>query len=136
MESEPGAHAAAANSAAAATVNSAASSSTTAASSSSTSSNAAAAATSTTSSGSSITNSSASSSTTAGRQAAPQISVYSGMPDRQTVQVSFLCLCIWVFVYTRVCDRRHKCALLCRPLLVQRHMHQARCHLLIVNECY
>ncbi|XP_077948976.1 polyhomeotic-like protein 2b isoform X1 [Gasterosteus aculeatus] len=87
MESEPGAHAAAANSAAAATVNSAASSSTTAASSSSTSSNAAAAATSTTSSGSSITNSSASSSTTAGRQAAPQISVYSGMPDRQTVQV-------------------------------------------------
>ncbi|KAL6112499.1 phc2 [Pungitius sinensis] len=82
MESEPGAHAAAANSAAAAS-----SSSTTAAaaSSSGTSSNAAAA--STTSSGSSISNISTSSSTTAGRPAAPQISVYSGMADRQTVQV-------------------------------------------------
>ncbi|XP_068172195.1 polyhomeotic-like protein 2b [Antennarius striatus] len=39
------------------------------------------------SNGGSNTTSTSSSSTTAGRQATPQISVYSGIPDRQTVQV-------------------------------------------------
>uniref|UniRef100_A0A3P9HH30 Polyhomeotic homolog 2b (Drosophila) n=1 Tax=Oryzias latipes TaxID=8090 RepID=A0A3P9HH30_ORYLA len=42
---------------------------------------------STTTTSSSNTSSSVNSSTTAGRQAMPQISVYSGIPDRQTVQV-------------------------------------------------
>ncbi|XP_031727582.1 polyhomeotic-like protein 2b isoform X2 [Anarrhichthys ocellatus] len=83
MESEPGAPASTANS----TI---ASSSTTAASSSGTSNTTTtttAAATTSSSSSSSNTNSIASSSTTAGRQTVPQISVYSGIPDRQTVQV-------------------------------------------------
>lgn len=41
------------------------------------------------------TSSSPSSGTTMARQALPQISVYSGIPDRQTVQVS-VCVCEWV----------------------------------------
>ncbi|XP_059185918.1 polyhomeotic-like protein 2b [Centropristis striata] len=96
MESEPGAPASTANSTGttAASSTTSSTSSTTAASSSSTTSNTTTT-TSTTStsssnsssSSSSNTNSSASSSTTAGRQAVPQISVYSGIPDRQTVQV-------------------------------------------------
>lgn len=46
---------------------------------------------------SSNTSSTSSSTTTAGRQAVPQISVYSGMPDRQTVQVSSV-------MHSIVCD--------------------------------
>lgn len=97
MESEPGAQAAAtANSAGTAsttTVAAAAATNTTAASSgSATSSSTAAPSGGGGGGGSSIAatsagGSSTSSSTTTGRQALPQISVYSGIPDRQTVQV-------------------------------------------------
>ncbi|XP_049893786.1 polyhomeotic-like protein 2b isoform X2 [Epinephelus moara] len=91
MESEPGAPASTANSTGttAAASSTATSSSTTAASSSSTSNTTSTTSTTATSSSSSSSNtsSSASSSTTAGRQTVPQISVYSGIPDRQTVQV-------------------------------------------------
>uniref|UniRef100_A0A8C7YJX9 Polyhomeotic homolog 2b (Drosophila) n=1 Tax=Oryzias sinensis TaxID=183150 RepID=A0A8C7YJX9_9TELE len=69
MESEPGAPAS--------TANSTGTLSTTTATTPSSSS----------SSSSTTTNSASNSSTTAGRQAMPQISVYSGIPDRQTVQV-------------------------------------------------
>lgn len=104
MESEPGAPASTANSTGTTTTSSSTtiSSSTTAGSSSSISSTTttAAPATSTSSGnssgssgGSSNTSSTSSSSTTTGRQAVPQISVYSGIPDRQTVQVSSLVLC-------------------------------------------
>ncbi|XP_042364881.1 polyhomeotic-like protein 2b isoform X4 [Plectropomus leopardus] len=99
MESEPGAPASTANSTGTTTTTTTSttappsSSSTTAASSSSTS-NTTTTTTSTTSTSSSSSSSSSntssiasSSSTTAGRQAVPQISVYSGIPDRQTVQV-------------------------------------------------
>ncbi|XP_068561503.1 polyhomeotic-like protein 2b isoform X2 [Cebidichthys violaceus] len=79
MESEPGAPASTANSTGATT-----SSSTTAASGSSNSNTTTTTAAATTSSSSSSSNSS---STTAARQTVPQISVYSGIPDRQTVQV-------------------------------------------------
>ncbi|XP_041807177.1 polyhomeotic-like protein 2b [Chelmon rostratus] len=93
MESEPGAPASTANSTGTTT-----SSSTTAAGSSSTPNTTTATTTPTTSTsssnsssnsgGSSSTTSSTSSTSTAtGRQAVPQISVYSGIPDRQTVQV-------------------------------------------------
>ncbi|KAM3878548.1 polyhomeotic-like protein 2b [Diretmus argenteus] len=80
MESEPGAPASTAS-----TTGTTTSSSSAATSSSSTPSST----TTTTSSNSSSSNTSGStsSSTTTGRQAVPQISVYSGMSDRQTVQV-------------------------------------------------
>ncbi|XP_044067567.1 polyhomeotic-like protein 2b isoform X2 [Siniperca chuatsi] len=92
MESEPGAPASTANSTGTATPSTTTSSSTTAASSSSTSSTTTTTSTTSTSSSnsgssSSNTSSNSSSSTTTGRQAVPQISVYSGIPDRQTVQV-------------------------------------------------
>lgn len=106
MESEPGAPASTANSTGTTTTTTSSSttisSSTTAGSSSSISSTTTttAPATSTSSGnssgssgGSSNTSSTSSSSTTTGRQAVPQISVYSGIPDRQTVQVSSLVLC-------------------------------------------
>lgn len=94
MESEPGAPASTANSTGTTTASSTTSSNTTATSSSSTSNTAAAttSTTSTSSSNSSSNNSSGSSSTTTGRQPVPQISVYSGIPDRQTVQVGSLVL--------------------------------------------
>lgn len=96
MESEPGAPASTANSTGTTTTTSS-TSTTTAASSSSTSNATTTTATtsaisghsSSSSSGGSNT-SSTTSSTTTGRQAVPQISVYSGIPDRQTVQVSGL----------------------------------------------
>lgn len=101
MESEPGAPAATASSTGtttATTGSTTSSSSTTAVSSSSSTSNTTTTTTTTSttsnsssnssSSSSSNTSSTTSSSTTAGRQAVPQISVYSGIPDRQTVQVS------------------------------------------------
>uniref|UniRef100_A0A3Q3L7H3 Polyhomeotic homolog 2b (Drosophila) n=1 Tax=Mastacembelus armatus TaxID=205130 RepID=A0A3Q3L7H3_9TELE len=112
MESEPGAPASTPSSTGTTTSATTSSSNTTAASSSSTanttttttttttsttstsSSNTSNSSTSTSSSSSSSNNSSSntsstasSSTTTAGRQAVPQISVYSGIPDRQTVQV-------------------------------------------------
>ncbi|XP_072237766.1 polyhomeotic-like protein 2b [Leuresthes tenuis] len=91
MESEPGAPAPTASStgtASTATSSSSSSASTTAVSSSGTSNTTTtAASTTSTSSSNGNTSSVASSSTTAGRQALPQISVYSGIPDRQTVQV-------------------------------------------------
>ncbi|RVE73016.1 hypothetical protein OJAV_G00044810 [Oryzias javanicus] len=104
MESEPGAPASTANSigtlsATTATSSSSSSSSSTTNSSSTTSvstssasnatttASATPASSSTTITSSSNTSSSVNSSTTAGRQAMPQISVYSGIPDRQTVQV-------------------------------------------------
>ena len=119
MESEPGAPASTANSAGTTTSSTTNSSNTTAASSSSNTSNTTAT-TSTTSASSSInnsnsisnTNSSSSSSTTTGRQTVPQISVYSGIPDRQTVQVSLAwikmstigyCVCVCVCACVRVC---------------------------------
>lgn len=99
MESEPGAPASTAGSTGTTTSSTANSSSTTAASSSSTSNTTATTSTTSTSSSnssssssSSNTSSSSASSTATGRQAVPQISVYSGIPDRQTVQVSFLAL--------------------------------------------
>lgn len=97
MESEPGAPASTANSTGTtAPSTTTTSSSTTAASSSSTSNTSTPTTTSTTSASSSNsgsnTSSTSSSSTTTGRQAVPQISVYSGIPDRQTVQVSLLVL--------------------------------------------
>ncbi|XP_041637368.1 polyhomeotic-like protein 2b isoform X2 [Cheilinus undulatus] len=102
MESEPGAPAGTAttttaNTTTTTTSTSASSSSSTSASSSSTTSNTTSTTTTTSttspgstnssSSSSGNTSSSSSSTTTAGRQAVPQISVYSGIPDRQTVQV-------------------------------------------------
>uniref|UniRef100_A0A3Q0RU32 Polyhomeotic homolog 2b (Drosophila) n=1 Tax=Amphilophus citrinellus TaxID=61819 RepID=A0A3Q0RU32_AMPCI len=102
MESEPGAPASTAGSTGtttATTTSSTNSSSTTSVSSSSSSTSNTTTSTTTTttsttsasssnsSSSSSNTSSTSSSSTTAGRQAVPQISVYSGIPDRQTVQV-------------------------------------------------
>nr|XP_046238971.1 polyhomeotic-like protein 2b [Scatophagus argus] len=95
MESEPGAPASTANTTGTNTSNStttSSSSSTTAASSSSTSNTTTTtptptASTSSSNSSSSSGGSTSSSSTTTGRQAVPQISVYSGIPDRQTVQV-------------------------------------------------
>ncbi|XP_028432209.1 polyhomeotic-like protein 2b [Perca flavescens] len=83
MESEPGAPASTANS----TGTAATSSSTTAASSSSTSNTIATTSTASTSSSSNTNSSGSSSTTAAGRQTVPQISVYGGIPDRQTVQV-------------------------------------------------
>uniref|UniRef100_A0A672FA32 Polyhomeotic homolog 2b (Drosophila) n=1 Tax=Salarias fasciatus TaxID=181472 RepID=A0A672FA32_SALFA len=98
MESEPGAPASTAGSSGTtSTPSTTSSSSTTAASSSTASSATTATATPTTTTSTSTSNSSSSSSgntssssvstTAAGRQAVPQISVYSGIPDRQTVQV-------------------------------------------------
>uniref|UniRef100_A0A3P9J1X2 Polyhomeotic homolog 2b (Drosophila) n=2 Tax=Oryzias latipes TaxID=8090 RepID=A0A3P9J1X2_ORYLA len=108
MESEPGAPASTANSTGtlstttATTPSSSSSSSTTTTNSASNSSvstsctsnattaasaTSASSSSSTTTTSSSNTSSSVNSSTTAGRQAMPQISVYSGIPDRQTVQV-------------------------------------------------
>ncbi|XP_045884793.1 polyhomeotic-like protein 2b [Micropterus dolomieu] len=92
MESELEAPASMANSTGTTAPSTTTSSSTTAASSSSTSNTTTT--TTTTSSNTSTSNSNSSSSssttsisTTTGRQAVPQISVYSGIPDRQTVQV-------------------------------------------------
>uniref|UniRef100_UPI0037E97461 polyhomeotic-like protein 2b n=1 Tax=Semicossyphus pulcher TaxID=241346 RepID=UPI0037E97461 len=94
MESEPGAPAGTTTTNT--TASTSTSSSTTAASSSTTSNTASTTTTTSTTSSSSNNgsssssgnpSSSSSSSTTAGRQAVPQISVYSGIPDRQTVQV-------------------------------------------------
>ncbi|XP_028262606.1 polyhomeotic-like protein 2b [Parambassis ranga] len=99
MESEPGAPASTASGTGTTTTTTASSSSTTtttsssstlAVSSSSTSNTATTTTTTSTSSGnssSSSSNTSSSSSTAAGRQAVSQISVYSGISDRQTVQV-------------------------------------------------
>ncbi|KAF0034633.1 hypothetical protein F2P81_012391 [Scophthalmus maximus] len=93
MESEPGAPASAASgtgTATSSTSSSSATTTTTAASSSSTSNTTATTSTASTSSNTSNISSSSSSnttSTTTGRQTVPQISVYSGIPDRQTVQV-------------------------------------------------
>uniref|UniRef100_A0A1A7Y5J6 Polyhomeotic-like 2a n=1 Tax=Iconisemion striatum TaxID=60296 RepID=A0A1A7Y5J6_9TELE len=87
MESEPGAPASTAGSAG--TTNTTSSSTTTTSSSSTTtvsSSTSSTTTTASTNSGSSSTTSSGSSAAV-GRQAVPQISVYSGLPDRQTVQV-------------------------------------------------
>lgn len=93
MESEPGAPASTGN-----TTGTTNSSSSTAAASSSNTSNTTTTTTATpttsssssnsSSSGGSSNTSSTSSSTTTGRQAVPQISVYGGISDRQTVQVS------------------------------------------------
>lgn len=91
MESEPGAPASTANSSGttATSSNTSPSVSTMASTSTNTPTTTAttAATPATNSSSSSSPSSSMSSSTTAGRQAVPQISVYSGIPDRQTVQV-------------------------------------------------
>ncbi|XP_029989544.1 polyhomeotic-like protein 2b isoform X2 [Sphaeramia orbicularis] len=105
MESDPGAPASTAATTGTTTTTAAASSSTSTSSSSSTAASSSnnsstnsntttTATTSTTSTttssssnGSGTSSSSTTSSTTAGRQAVPQISVYSGIPDRQTVQV-------------------------------------------------
>lgn len=113
MESEPGAPASTVSSTGTTTTSSTntSSSSTTVVSSNSTATTAATTTTTSTTSpnGSSntISNSSNSSSATTGRQAVPQISVYSGISDRQTVQVSSffqhwttvnsvnLTLCVW-----------------------------------------
>lgn len=105
MESEQGAPASTVSSAGtttSTTTSSSSSSSTTTASSNSTANTTVTTTTissiiSTSSSSSNTINSSSSSSggggsTTTGRQSVPQISVYSGIPDRQTVQVSFLAL--------------------------------------------
>lgn len=105
MESEPGAPASTANNTGATTTSSSTttSSNTTATSSSSISSTTTTTIAPTTSasggnsssgsSGTSNTSITSSSSTTTGRQAVPQISVYSGIPDRQTVQVSSCIAC-------------------------------------------
>uniref|UniRef100_A0A667WKW4 Polyhomeotic homolog 2b (Drosophila) n=1 Tax=Myripristis murdjan TaxID=586833 RepID=A0A667WKW4_9TELE len=85
MESEPGAPASTASSSGTTTSSSTSTSSTTAASSSTTSTTTSSSSSSSTTSSS--TSGSSSSSTTTGRQSVPQISVYSGIPDRQTVQV-------------------------------------------------
>lgn len=142
MESETGAPASTANSTGTTTTttattttattssSSATSSSTTSASSSSSGSSATAATTSATSTGgsnSSNTSSTSSSSTATGRQAVPQISVYSGIPDRQTVQVSLMVLWCTMFcgALGDVCCQSSDVIkhLLCCPLLVQMRRH-------------
>ncbi|KAM8756900.1 polyhomeotic-like protein 2b [Acanthopagrus schlegelii] len=92
MESEPGAPASTANSTGTTTTTSSTSTTTAASSSSTSNATTTTATTSAISGHSSSSNggsntSSTTSSTTTGRQAVPQISVYSGIPDRQTVQV-------------------------------------------------
>lgn len=124
MESETGAPASTASSTGTTTSStSTSSSSTTAASSTSTSNTTATTSitstsssnSSSSSSSSSNTSNSSSSSTTAGRQAVSQLSaVYSGMPDRQTVQVSF-----WLFVDHLIIS----CDILCSMQTHSDHMH-------------
>lgn len=111
MESETGAPASTANSTGTTTSSTTTTTSTTTSSSSATSSSTTSAssssgssttttttsATSTGGSSSSNTSSTSSSSTATGRQAVPQISVYSGIPDRQTVQVSLTVLWCTIF---------------------------------------
>ncbi|XP_034021648.1 polyhomeotic-like protein 2b [Thalassophryne amazonica] len=86
MESEPGAPVSTTSSTGTTTTTSS-TASTTAASSSIASSTTATTPTNSSNSSNNNTSGSSSNSTTAGRQAVPQISVYSGIPDRQTVQV-------------------------------------------------